>query len=157
MKVLCSQEVVSAYRCGSYPGRALRRRLHLRHHGICPGSWLPKGYQAGRVKSKPFDFYAFSWGAPRKPARNLAETAQRKSQDTSRLPLSTCNAFRGCRMIEFPTSLCCCPSCRSGVSSFAIWVTGSVTLVSVRMSFRSGIRAGKDSLLSLVNPTKTCF
>ena len=30
--------------------------------------------------SKAVDFYALSWGIPRKPACNLAETAQRKSQ-----------------------------------------------------------------------------
>jgi hypothetical protein len=31
--------------------------------------------------SKAIDFYALSWGVPRKPAWNLIETAQRKSQD----------------------------------------------------------------------------
>ena len=32
------------------------------------------------VGSKAFDFYALSWGILRKPACNLVETAQRKSQ-----------------------------------------------------------------------------
>src|SRR5512145_2945428 len=40
----------------------------------------PQGGQEEMAWSKAFDFYAFSWGAPRKPARNVAETAQRKSQ-----------------------------------------------------------------------------
>jgi hypothetical protein len=35
---------------------------------MCLGSWLHKGYQEGRVGSKGIDFYAFSWGVPRKPA-----------------------------------------------------------------------------------------
>jgi insertion element IS1 protein InsB len=30
--------------------------------------------------SKAINFYAFSWGVPRKPACNVVETAQRKSQ-----------------------------------------------------------------------------
>ncbi len=46
---------------GSSHVRSLRRRLKLRHHGLCLGSWLPKGYQVGRVGSKAIDFYAFSW------------------------------------------------------------------------------------------------
>src|SRR5678815_5541982 len=35
------------------------------------------------VGAKAFDFYALSWGVPRKPACNLVETAQRKSQVTA--------------------------------------------------------------------------
>jgi len=34
--------------------------------------------------SKAIDFYALSRGVPRKPARNLIETAQRKSQDLAK-------------------------------------------------------------------------
>jgi len=30
--------------------------------------------------SKAIDFHALSWGVPRKPAYNVAETTQRKSQ-----------------------------------------------------------------------------
>jgi hypothetical protein len=41
----------------------------------------PEGSQEGMAWSKVVDFYAFSWGIALKPARNLVETAQRKSQD----------------------------------------------------------------------------
>ena len=34
------------------------------------------------------EFYAFSWGVPRKPARNVVETAQRKSQPQTALERS---------------------------------------------------------------------
>jgi hypothetical protein len=37
------------------------------------------------VGAKAFDFYALSWGVPRKPACNLVETAQRKSQLNKKL------------------------------------------------------------------------
>ena len=50
--------------------------------------------------SNVIDFYAFSWGVPRKPARNLVETAQRKShplegscQEAILLPHTTCDVF----------------------------------------------------------------
>ena len=33
----------------------------------------------GDRRFKSIDLYALSWGVPRKPARNLIETAQRKS------------------------------------------------------------------------------
>jgi hypothetical protein len=59
---------------------SMRRRLYLRPHGVCLGFWLYKGYQAGRERSKAIDFYAFSRGSFRKPARNLIARAQRKSQ-----------------------------------------------------------------------------
>ena len=47
---------------------------------MCLGVWLPYGGQEGMAGSKAIDFYALSRGVPRKPARNLIETAQRKSQ-----------------------------------------------------------------------------
>jgi hypothetical protein len=47
---------------------------------MCPGSWLPKEFQAGIMGAKAVDLYAFSWGVPRKPAGNVVETTQRKSQ-----------------------------------------------------------------------------
>src|SRR5262245_25061918 len=62
MKVLCSQGFVSPHLCGSSPIRSLERRLHPRHHGVCPGSWLHKGGQERIVGSKVIDFYALSWG-----------------------------------------------------------------------------------------------
>jgi hypothetical protein len=39
-------------------------KAHLRHHGVCPGSWLHKGAQEGMAGSKAIDFYALSWGVP---------------------------------------------------------------------------------------------
>jgi hypothetical protein len=66
---------------GSSPIRSLGRRLHPGHQGGCPGSWLHKGGQERIGGSEAIDFYALSWGIPRKPACNLVETAQRKSQN----------------------------------------------------------------------------
>jgi hypothetical protein len=37
------------------------------------------------VDAKAIDFYTLSWGISRKPARNLIETAQRKSQGVTGL------------------------------------------------------------------------
>src|SRR5215217_1349743 len=42
MKVLCSQAFASPHLWELSHRRSLRWRLHLRHHGVCPGSWLPK-------------------------------------------------------------------------------------------------------------------
>jgi hypothetical protein len=53
--------------------------------------------------SKAIDFYVFSWGVSRKPACNLADTAQRKSQDLShRYKLSMCY-WRSLSLCEGPT------------------------------------------------------
>jgi hypothetical protein len=38
---------------------SLRRRLYFRHHGVCLGLWLPKGYQAEIEGSKPLIFMYF--------------------------------------------------------------------------------------------------
>jgi len=57
----------------------------------------------GMTGSKAIDFYAFSWGVSRKPACNLADTAQRKSQDLShRYKLSMCY-WRSLSLCEGPT------------------------------------------------------
>ena len=45
VKVLCSQVFASPHLWGLSPLRSLNRRLHLRHHSMCPGAWLPKRYQ----------------------------------------------------------------------------------------------------------------
>ena len=42
--------------------------------------WLQKGLQENMAWFEHIDFYAFSCGSFRKPARNLIEIAQRKSQ-----------------------------------------------------------------------------
>ena len=49
----------------------------------------PQGISRGMVGSQAIDFYALSCGSFRKQARNLIETAQRKSQlQSSRSPFS---------------------------------------------------------------------
>ena len=45
--------------------------------------WLQQGVPEDRAWSKPIDFYALSCSSFRKKARNLIETAQRKSQGVS--------------------------------------------------------------------------
>jgi hypothetical protein len=40
----------------------------------------PQGRSGGDRRLKAIDVYALSWGVPRTPACNVAETAQRKSQ-----------------------------------------------------------------------------
>ena len=59
--------------------------------------------------SKAIDFYALSWGIPRKPACNLAETAQRKShplegsrQEAVPLPSTTFDFFPSCSTWHTP-------------------------------------------------------
>jgi hypothetical protein len=47
----------------------------------------PQGISRGTGDAKAIDSCAFSWDAPRKPACNVVETAQRKSQ-FSYLPVS---------------------------------------------------------------------
>jgi hypothetical protein len=65
-------------------------------------SWFvaPQGIQVGRAGSKAIDFYALSWGVPRKIACNVVETAQRKShplegsgQEAIPLPHTTFDVF----------------------------------------------------------------
>jgi len=80
MKVLCSQEVVRPYRCGVVFCQGTAKVSARQTPWGYLGAWLPKGYQVGRGCSKDIDLYALSWGVPRKPAWNVAETAQRKSQ-----------------------------------------------------------------------------
>ena len=47
---------------------------------VCPRLVAPERLREDIAWSKPIDFYAFSCGSFRKKARNLIETAQRKSQ-----------------------------------------------------------------------------
>jgi hypothetical protein len=51
MKVLCSQEVVSSYRCGSSHVRSLRRRLRLRCPGLSSAGGSGKAF--GRIRHVP--------------------------------------------------------------------------------------------------------
>ena len=73
---------------GVVPCQVTAKASALPASGVCPGSRFPKGYHAGVVWSKAIDFYAFSWGVPRKPACNVVETAQRKSQPQTALERS---------------------------------------------------------------------
>jgi PGAP1-like protein len=76
---------------------------------------LPKGYEVGEVHSKAIDYYALSWGVPRKPAWNLVETAQRKSQRSGDarkailqhiLDLTTFNKDAGAAGVIFAPDIC---------------------------------------------------
>src|SRR5436309_11367601 len=80
MKVLCSHEVVSPYRCEVVPcqGTAKASAPQVPRLVLC--LWLQKGVREDVARPKPIDFYAFSCGSFWKPARNLIEIAHRKSQ-----------------------------------------------------------------------------
>ena len=79
MKVLCSQEVVSPHRCGVVPCQVTAKASAPPGTMVCPLLVAP-GVLEDRAWSKPIDFYALSCGSFQKQARNLIETAQRKSQ-----------------------------------------------------------------------------
>jgi len=81
MKVLCSQEVVRRYRCGAVPCQVTAKASAPQVPWFVLGLWLQKGPQENMAWFEHIDFYAFSRGSFRKPARNLIEIAQRKSQD----------------------------------------------------------------------------
>jgi hypothetical protein len=80
MKVLCSQEVTSSHLCGVglCQGTAQASAPQVPWCDLCV--WLQQGVWKGMAWSKAIDLYAFSCSSFRKKARNLIETAQRKSQ-----------------------------------------------------------------------------
>src|SRR2546427_10482895 len=80
MKVLCSQEVVSPHLCGVVPCQITAKASSPQVPGFVLCLWLQKGVRGNMAWSKPIDFYALSYGSFRKPAQNLIEIAQRKSQ-----------------------------------------------------------------------------
>ena len=80
MKVLYSQEVVSLHRCGVVPGQVTVQASAPPGVVVCPLLVTPGGRLGGYGTLQYLDFYALSCGSFRKPARNLIETAQRKSQ-----------------------------------------------------------------------------
>src|SRR6266699_6442375 len=80
MKVLCSQEVVSPHLCGVVPCQITAKASSPQVPGFVLCLWLQKGVRGNMAWSKPIDFYALSCGSFRKPAQNLIEIAQRKSQ-----------------------------------------------------------------------------
>src|SRR3989442_6733115 len=81
MKVLCSQEVVSSYRCGVVPCQVTVQASAPPGAVVCPLLVTPVGRLGGYGTVQCIDFYAISCSSFRKQARNLIETAQRKSQD----------------------------------------------------------------------------
>src|SRR5216683_3610356 len=81
MKVLCSQEVVSPHLCGVVPCQITAKASSPQVPGFVLCLWLQKGVRGNMAWSKPIDFYALSCGSFRKPAQNLIEIAQRKSQE----------------------------------------------------------------------------
>jgi hypothetical protein len=92
MKVLCSQEVVSPHFCGAVPCQVTAKASAPQVPWFVLYLWLQKGIQENMAWLEYIDFYAFSRGSSRKPARNLIEIAQRKSQEllwTPRLVPST--------------------------------------------------------------------
>jgi hypothetical protein len=88
MKVLCSQEVVSPHLCGVIPCQVTAQVSAPQASRAAPWFLALQGISGGRVGSKAIDYYAFSWGVPRKPACNVVETAQRKSQPQTALERS---------------------------------------------------------------------
>jgi hypothetical protein len=81
MKVLYSQAVASPYHCGVvlYQVTAKASAPQVSWCVLCV--WLQKGIREHTPWPKAIDLYALSRGSFRKKARNLIETAQRKSQD----------------------------------------------------------------------------
>src|ERR671938_2118081 len=81
MKALCSQEVVSPHVCGAVPWQVTAKASAPQVPWFVLCLWLQKGLQENMAWFEHIDFYAFSRGSFRKPARNLIEIAQRKSQE----------------------------------------------------------------------------
>src|SRR5262245_19206851 len=129
MKVLCSQTFARRQRWGSSHLRSLRRRLHPRSSGVCPGSWLHKGYQLGIAGSKAIDFNAFSWGVPRTLACNLIETAQRKSQHTPLARILSIIALAAglCSTAAFAVSKKALGGAAGETRSESLWDRGTLT------------------------------
>jgi hypothetical protein len=80
MKVLCSQEVTSSHLYGVVPCQITAKASAPQGPWCSLSVWLQQGVPEDRAWSKPIDFYALSCSSFRKKARNLIETAQRKSQ-----------------------------------------------------------------------------
>ena len=79
MKVLCSQEVVSPHVCGAVPCQVTAKASAPQVPWIVLCLWIQKGLQENMAWFEHIDFYTFSRGSFRKPARNLIARAQRKS------------------------------------------------------------------------------
>src|SRR6266705_2326799 len=84
MKVLCSQEVVSPHLCGVVPCQVTIKASAPPGAMVCPLLVTPERRSEGHGTVQSIDFYALSCSSFRKQARNLIETAQRKSQKLER-------------------------------------------------------------------------
>src|SRR4029434_273734 len=102
MKVLCFQEVVSPHIWGSSAIRSLGRRLHPRHQGVCPGSWLHKGGQE-RIGCK----YSVNPLLPSEKAelsrKSCYTVAYGTHRTTREVDLRTCTSEREWHHALFPT------------------------------------------------------
>src|SRR5260370_5778960 len=81
MKVPCSQEVTNSHLYGVVPCQITAKASAPQGPWCGLSVWLQQGVPEDRTWSKPIDFYALSCSSFRKKARNLIETAQRKSQN----------------------------------------------------------------------------
>jgi hypothetical protein len=100
VKVLCSQEVVSPHLDGVVSCQVTKKASAPQGPWCVLCLWLRKGLQENMAWFEHIDFYAFSRGSFRKPARNLIEIAQRKShplegscQEAILLPYTTLGIF----------------------------------------------------------------
>jgi hypothetical protein len=103
VKVLCSQAVVNSYRCGVVLCQVTAQASAPQGPWFVFCLWLQKGFREDTARSKAVDFYTLSCGSLRKLARNLIETAQRKShplegsrQEAIPLPSTTFDIFSRC-------------------------------------------------------------
>src|SRR5919199_3053529 len=81
VKVLCCQEVVSPHLCGVVPCQVAAKASAPPGYLVGPRLVTPERRSGGLAWSQSLDFYALSCDPFRKQARNLIETAQRKSQE----------------------------------------------------------------------------
>ena len=80
MKVLYSQAVACPYHCGVVLYQVTAQASVPQAPWCVLCVWLQKGTRENMAWPEAIDLYALSRGSFRKPAQNLIETAQRKSQ-----------------------------------------------------------------------------
>jgi hypothetical protein len=99
-----SASIDASFRLGPHESAFFSRTCKAHISGSCPLSghaqasapqapwcvlylWLQKGIRENMAWPEAIEFYALSCGSSRKPACNVVETAQRKSQITSATPV----------------------------------------------------------------------
>jgi len=128
VKVLYSQAFASPHLWGLSHLRSLRRRLHARHHGVCPDSWLPKEGRRRWHSQKLLIFMRFHgvflgsqhamW--PKQPNGKVRLVLRRWSKPTpgirrkQRGVTRSCRACRRARPACRSSMVCVCRRCRSG-------------------------------------------